>query len=30
MIDNSCFNNELTREEIEILALLMMCGWVQR
>ena len=30
VIDNSCFNNELTREEIEILALLMMCGWVQR
>ena len=30
IIDNSSFNYELTREEIEILALLMMCGWVQR
>ena len=28
--DASSFNNELTSEEINILAILMMCGWLQR
>ena len=30
IIDNSHFNMILTSEEINILAILMMCGWVQR
>lgn len=30
IVDNSCFNNELTPEEINILAILMMIAWVQR
>ena len=30
LIDQSSFNAELTSEEINILALLMKCGWVQR
>ena len=30
LIDKSCFNVELTQEEINILALLMKQGWVQR
>ena len=30
MIDNSSFNFELTPEEINILAILMMVAWVQR
>lgn len=30
VVDNSCFNNELTPEEINILAILMMIAWVQR
>ena len=30
LIDNSYFNEELTTEEINILAILMMCSWVQR
>ena len=30
VIDNSYFNTELTSEEINILAILMMCNWVQR
>lgn len=29
-VDNSSFNAELTSEEINILAILMMCSWVQR
>ena len=29
-VDNSTFNFELTSEEINIIAILMMCGWVQR
>ena len=29
-IERSCFNEELTSEEINILALLMMCAWLQR
>ena len=28
--DNSVFNINLTQEEINILAILMMCGWLQR
>jgi len=28
IVDNSCFNNELTPEEINILAILMMIAWV--
>lgn len=28
--DNSCFNIELSQEEIDILAVLMMCNWLQR
>ena len=28
--DNSVFNVELSQEEINILAILMMCGWLQR
>lgn len=28
--DNSVFNIELSQEEINILAILMMCGWLQR
>ena len=30
IIDNSCFNMLLTSEEVNIIAILMMCGWVQR
>lgn len=30
IIDESCFNSELTSEEINILAILMMIAWVQR
>ena len=30
LVDKSCFNTELTAEEINILALLMKQGWVQR
>ena len=30
LIDNSRFNFELSFEEIDILAILMMCGWLQR
>ncbi len=30
LVENSAFNFELTSEEINILAILMMCGWVQR
>ena len=30
VVDNSCFNNELTPEEINIIAILMMIAWVQR
>ena len=30
LVDKSCFNCELTQEEINILALLMKQGWVQR
>jgi len=30
IIDRSYFGEELTSEEIEILAILMMVGWVQR
>ena len=29
-VDQSTFNLELTSEEINIIAILMMCGWVQR
>ena len=29
-VDQSTFNFELTSEEINIIAILMMCGWVQR
>ena len=29
-VDQSAFNIELTAEEINIIAILMMCGWVQR
>jgi hypothetical protein len=28
LVENSAFNFELTSEEINILAILMMCGWV--
>ena len=28
--DNSCFDAELSQEEVNILAILMMCGWLQR
>ena len=30
LVDNSCFSEELTSEEINILAILMMQNWVQR
>lgn len=30
LVENSAFNFELTTEEINILAILMMCAWVQR
>lgn len=30
VVDGSHFNESLTEEEINILAILMMCGWVQR
>lgn len=30
LVEHSSFNNELTSEEINILAILMMCGWLQR
>lgn len=30
IVEHSSFNNELTSEEINILAILMMCGWLQR
>ena len=30
LVENSCFNFELTSEEINIIAILMMCAWVQR
>ncbi len=30
LVDNSAFAADLTSEEINILAILMMCGWVQR
>ena len=30
LIEQSCFSAELTSEEINILAILMMCAWVQR
>ena len=30
LVENSAFNMELTSEEINILAILMMCAWVQR
>ena len=30
LVDNSYFNFELTTEEINIIAILMMCAWVQR
>ena len=30
LVENSIFNFELTPEEINIIALLMMCAWVQR
>lgn len=30
LVDNSCFNIELTQEEVNILAILMMTAWVQR
>lgn len=29
-VDQSCFNIELTPEEVNIIAILMMCGWTQR
>ena len=30
LVEHSSFNSELTSEEINILAILMMCGWLQR
>ena len=30
IVEQSAFTNELTSEEINILAILMMCGWLQR
>ena len=30
MVEHSAFNATLTSEEVNILAILMMCGWVQR
>ena len=30
LVDNSSFNFELTSEEVNIIAILMMCAWVQR
>ena len=30
LVEQSSFNNDLTSEEINILAILMMCGWLQR
>lgn len=30
LVDRSSFNCDLTKEEINILAILMMCGWMQR
>lgn len=30
LVDNSTFNIELTSEEVNIIAILMMCAWVQR
>ena len=30
LVEKSCFNNELTSEEINILAILMMNNWLQR
>lgn len=30
LVDNSSFNIELTSEEVNIIAILMMCAWVQR